>query len=975
MKMRNVFYSICLSLVIAFVLLPTTRVEATEINFDDYGSTYAYNALASRNNGSDRQALYNDIYSLAKNFWTNTEDLTDVMSNSDEYVIATIDISEYTLTETDVIETFFSFKNDHPIFYYISNTVWFDGNNNCVYITTDSDYKLASSRTIYNNAILTEIQSFVSETDSLTNISQKVETVHDKIVDNMYYEYDDDGNPSKEAYAHNILGALTKGKGVCESYARTFQLAMNVMDIENYIITGVSNDENHAWNMVKLEDGKYYYVDCTWDDTTSSKTYFLKGSYVFKISHTKNTPQGTGVMYLYDIPDANEDSYLKTFTLSCNGTSLGRFDSVESAFKNMTNSTGKYVIDIDLGATVYAPAGQWPIVKEIRFEGERGGAYLSPVQLLGDATANSDVVLKDVDFDTQHTYIHRNNKLSELNIGKHLLTAEDDVNFGGYSYDSGEEFTYYTGVNIKGNTGSTFKLVSNTDAEAICDIKNEYINVDNISIKDSNLYIHSSSITANKIILDGSIRFLNMLGDTEAGTISAKQTQLPGGTGFVTTQCMAPGCKISLGNVIGNDNALAMNVVCGVKNQYPNISFTNSTARIDFNLINYQSILNMGTGLWTHNVWSEALDYSSVLFNMGSTNIDKFNMVTYTIGKVNSKNEIEDYQTDDIKGLLYKDSKGNVYRKYDENLYIVNGVIKDYTFMDKCTVENLVIPNNVTAINSWAFGQCYSIKNVTIPNSVQFIYDSAFVGTPNLKTVTIPSSVINIGNKALGYNYNIETEEYTKVDGFTIICEKGTVAEAYAIENGINYITIPDKVNKFKVSAKTANSITLRWNKDNSANGYVIKQYKNGKWVDIKKITKKTTTSYKVTGLSAAKSYKFRILAYKSAGGTVLYSKTASTLTGATNPKAVTKLKAAKRTKNSIKLSWTRNKNVNGYVIEMKKGKKWVQVKKITKNSTVTYTKKKLSKKTNYNFRIKTYKKIGSKTYYSTYKTIKAKTK
>ena len=974
MKKSNVFYSFCLSLLMMLVLIPAVRAEATEINFDDYGSTYAYDALADRNNGEDRQAFYNDMYNLAKGFWTNTEDLTDVMSNSDEYVIATIDISEYTLTETDVIETFFSFKNDHPIFYYISNTVWFDGNNNCVYITTDADYKLASSRTTYNSAVISNMQSFASEVSSLSTIQEKVVAVHDKIVDNMYYEYDEDGNPSKEAYAHNVLGALMKGKGVCESYARTFQLVMNILDVENYIITGVSNDENHAWNMIKLDDGKYYYVDCTWDDTTSSNTYLLKGSYVFNISHTKNTPQGTGVMYLYDIPDANEDSYLKTFTLSCNGTTLGRFDSMKSAFNKMTNSTGKYVIDIDFGATVYVPAGQWPTVKEIRFEGERGGAYLSPVQLLGNATANSDIVLNDVDFDTQYTYIHRNNELSELNIGKHLLTAEDDVNFGGYSYDSGEEFTYYTGVNIKGNTGSTFKLVSNTDAEAICDIKNEYINVDNISIKDSNFYIHSSNITANKIILDGSIRFLNMLGDTEAGTISAKQTQLLGGTGFVSTQCMAPGCKISLGNVIGNDNTLAMTVVCGVKNQYPNISFTNSTARIDFNLINYQSTLNMGTGLWNHNVWSEALNYDSVLFNMGSTNIDKFNMVTYRIGKVNVNNEIEDYQTADIKGLLVKDSKGNVYRKYNENLYINNGVVKNYTFLDKCTVENLVIPNNVTTIDSWAFGQCYSIKNVTIPNSVQFIYDYAFVGTPNLKTVTIPSSVVNIGNKALGYNYNIETEEYTKVEGFTIICEKGTVAEAYAIDNGFNYVTIPSKVSGFKVSAKTANSITLKWNKANSANGYVIKQYKNGKWVNIKKITKKTTTSYKVTGLSAVTSYKFKIVSYNTVGSTYLYSKEVN-ITGVTNPKAVTKLKAAKRTKNSIKLSWTRNKNVNGYVVEMKKGKKWVQVKKITKNSTVTYTKAKLSKKTEYSFRIKAYKKVGNKTYYSSYKTIKVKTK
>ena len=266
----------------------------------------------------------------------------------------------------------------------------------------------------------------------------------------------------------------------------------------------------------------------------------------------------------------------------------------------------------------------------------------------------------------------------------------------------------------------------------------------------------------------------------------------------------------------------------------------------------------------------------------------------------------------DIKGLFVKDSKGNVYRKYDEYFDIQNGLIRDYVFIDKCTVEKLVIPSNVRTIGSWAFGQCYSIKSVTIPSNINVIQDSAFVNSPNLKTVTIPSTVINIGTNAFGYNYNIDTQEFTKVKGFTIICEKGSVAELYAIDNGINYVTIPTKINKFKVSEKTANSITLKWNKDNSASGYIIKQYKNGKWVNIKTITKKNTTTYLVTGLSASKSYKFRIVAYNKVGNTYVYSKVASSITGTTNPKAVTKLKAAKRTKKSIKLSWARNKNVNG---------------------------------------------------------------
>lgn len=971
MKKSNIFYSFCLSLLMMLVLIPTTRTEATEINFDDYGSTYAYNALASRNNGSDRQKLYKDMYDLAKNFWTSTEDLSDV-TDYNEYVIGTIDISGYSLTETDVIETFFSFKNDHPIFYYISNTVSI--NENGVVITTDADYKLAGYRENYNSVVLAITGSYASEVSHLGTNYEKVVAVHDKIVNGMYYEYDDAGKPSQEAYAHNVIGAFNEGKGVCESYARSFQLVMNILDIENYFISGVSNDENHAWNMVKLDDNKYYYVDCTWDDTTSSTNYLAKGSLVFDVSHTKNNVQGTGIMYLYNIPTANDDAYLKTFTLSCDGTNLGRFSSMELAFKKMTNKNGKYVVDIDDYATVYAPAGQWPTVKEIKFDGGRGFGIYYPVQLLGDATANSDIVINGVSFDTHMTYIANTKKLAVLNIANHSFTAENDVTLGGYVFVQGNWSTYDTGVNIKGTTGSSFNMISNGE-QGICNIHNNYIDVDKMMIKNIEFQIVASDIKANNIEFDGTIRINSMIGDTKAGTINFKSSKVTGKGGFFHFQSEVAGCNVNFGNITGYGERLSISITCVDEKVYPKVSLQDSSVPIEFSLSNCNRHITDDGGEY-YAIWKGAYDYKGVVLNIGKTSLDKLAQISYTLQRMNNSNTPEYYgPTLDIKSLFVKDSAGNISRKYDENFNISNGEITQYVFMDKCTIENLVIPKGIKSIGAYAFRMCYSVKSLTIPSSVTTVGDGAFVGCPELKTVTIPSTVTSIGPLAFGYNLNEETQEYTKVEDFTIICEKGTAAEAYAIENGIKYITTPSKVNKFRVSARTANSITLKWNKANSADGYVIKQYKNGKWVDIKKITKKNTTTFKVKGLSESKSYKFRIVAYSTVGDTTLYSKTESALTGTTNPKAVTKLKAAKKTKNSIKLSWARNKKVNGYVIEMKKGKKWVQVKKITKNSTVTYTKTKLSKKTTYNFRIKTYKKVGGKTYYSTYKTIKAKTK
>lgn len=167
--------------------------------------------------------------------------------------------------------------------------------------------------------------------------------------------------------------------------------------------------------------------------------------------------------------------------------------------------------------------------------------------------------------------------------------------------------------------------------------------------------------------------------------------------------------------------------------------------------------------------------------------------------------------------------------------------------------------------------------------------------------------------------------------------------------------TLPSKVSRFSFNARTNNFITLRWDKNTSAVGYQIQQYKNGGWTTIKTITDKNTTSYKVTGLGPAINYKFKIRAYNKDGSKTVYGEFATT-TVTTLPSAVTGFKVASRGKVSVNLKWNKNSSSSGYVIEQYKGGKWVEVKRITSAKTVSAKVSGLKAGTSYKFRIKAYK-------------------
>ncbi len=176
-------------------------------------------------------------------------------------------------------------------------------------------------------------------------------------------------------------------------------------------------------------------------------------------------------------------------------------------------------------------------------------------------------------------------------------------------------------------------------------------------------------------------------------------------------------------------------------------------------------------------------------------------------------------------------------------------------------------------------------------------------------------------------------------------------------------------MSKHSVKASpTSNTIKLSWSKKTDVTGYQIEYATNKNFTDAKKVTisKNSTTSYTIKDTSNTKAYYVRLRTYAKDGDKTYYS-------GWTTIVALNTPKAAKVTpsKNTLKVSWTKNSNVTGYQIEYATNKSFTDAKKVTisKNSTTSYTIKSTSAAKVYYVRVRTYVKSGDNTFYSPWTT------
>lgn len=183
----------------------------------------------------------------------------------------------------------------------------------------------------------------------------------------------------------------------------------------------------------------------------------------------------------------------------------------------------------------------------------------------------------------------------------------------------------------------------------------------------------------------------------------------------------------------------------------------------------------------------------------------------------------------------------------------------------------------------------------------------------------------------------------------------------------------PGAVSGLKIGGRAADALRLNWNKSSNASGYIIEQYKNGSWTRIARIGSGITLTYRVEGLSASTTYKFRVKSFATSGSTAVYSGYTH-ISGKTNPSAVTGLKIGGTAKDALRLNWNKNSGASGYIIEQYKNGAWTRIARIASNSTETYRVEKLSAGTTYQFRVQAFAYDGNTPIYSGYQTVSGKT-
>lgn len=167
-----------------------------------------------------------------------------------------------------------------------------------------------------NAAILEAAQNVLSEiiVDSMTPYEKEL-AIHDWMIANAQFDYynvshhpDDVPGPDNE----DPYGFFYLGKGVCCGYASTFQLLMDMVGVNCRSVKGLAGSEqaDHVWNMVELDD-EWYFVDVSWDDPLTSNPitvqrahrYFnVTGEYLKSERHTWDesaVPEACGTKYAW----------------------------------------------------------------------------------------------------------------------------------------------------------------------------------------------------------------------------------------------------------------------------------------------------------------------------------------------------------------------------------------------------------------------------------------------------------------------------------------------------------------------------------------------------------------------------------------------------------------------------------------------------------------------------------------------------
>lgn len=212
----------------------------------------------------------------------------------------------------------------------------------------------------------------------------------------------------------------------------------------------------------------------------------------------------------------------------------------------------------------------------------------------------------------------------------------------------------------------------------------------------------------------------------------------------------------------------------------------------------------------------------------------------------------------------------------------------------------------------WYIDNQWSAKTVTGNNNIAAVIDGLCAGT----------------------RYKVRVSAY-----------KGDLYSPYTY--GYIY-TLPSKVTGITQTV-TSSSFTLTWDKNESADGYTVQYYADGKWNE-KSLVGNDKTTVTIGSLKGYKTYKVRIKAYKGE-----LQSTFDDIYITTAPTKVDGLKVKSAVDSKAVVIWNADATADGYNVGYYIGGKWVE-KTITDNKTAMAELDGLTPYSTYKVRVRAYK-------------------
>ena len=178
------------------------------------------------------------------------------------YTTRSVKFSDLGLSKSQAYAVYHWFLYNHPQYYFLYSTL---ADSSSLYPRMYEIMVDAEERAEITNELFDKLDGWIQEVeDSSSTTYQKELLVNNLLcIENNYEEQFEKPPEGGMRLDQSLYSSVLLGKTVCAGYAKAFCAMMNALGVD--ATAALSN--NHAWNVVRLEDGNCYAVDVCWNDT------------------------------------------------------------------------------------------------------------------------------------------------------------------------------------------------------------------------------------------------------------------------------------------------------------------------------------------------------------------------------------------------------------------------------------------------------------------------------------------------------------------------------------------------------------------------------------------------------------------------------------------------------------------------------------------------------------------------------------